>query len=130
MKVEEAAAHAPARAVRAGVLTRTGRPRICGERANEKLPPAFDLVEPMRREPRHRITVRPARHPPVGEVTRPANFRGDRRRLILVAIEWCLRPGPDPGPPPPPCPGTGLAVVLAVQRTRPVSQAGVWLVAS
>ena len=130
MNFEEPAAQTPDFTFIVAVLARTARPRTLSERKNVNLPPAFDVVEPMRRDPRHRVTFRPARQEPAGEAIRPVSHRAEARRRVMRVRNglWC--PGPDPEPPgPEPGPPAGADVVVAVQFRVPLSQAGVWPVA-
>jgi hypothetical protein len=107
------------------------RPRTAAERGNENAPPACDLVDRIRFEPRQRITVRRERQATFDAVIRPPSFVRDTRRSVRrVTIgrfrPGCPAPGPDPPGPDPPGPdGGGVAVVVAVQLTIPVSHAGV-----
>src|ERR1700757_1959616 len=123
MNFEEPAAHTPDFTFIVAVLARTPRPRTLSERANENLPPAFVLVVAMRREPRHRITFRPARQAPAGDAIWPVSSRDEARRKVMRVRNglWC--PGPDPEPPgPEPEPPAGAEVVVAVQFRVPLSQ--------
>lgn len=125
MNFEEPAAQAPADTLRAGVLARTGRPRIDALAAKENLPPAFDLVLAIRCLPRQRITVRPARHAAFGDLSCPRNILLDALRNVTRVVNVGLCPFPPvPPPPPPPEPPRGAAVVVAVQFTIPVSHPG------
>src|SRR5215469_3454768 len=128
MNFEEPAAQTPDFTFIVAVLARTARPRTLRDRENENLPPAFVLVEAIRREPRHRTTLRPARQAPAGEAIWPVSQRDEeRRRLTRVKNGlWC--PGPDPEPPGPE-PAGGVDVVVAVQFRVPLSQGGLWPVA-
>ena len=86
MNFEEPAAHAPVGTFREGALARIARPRISIERAKVNRPPRLVRVEAIRREPRHRITVRWARHAPTADTTRPASSCDEAsRRLTRVA---------------------------------------------
>jgi hypothetical protein len=131
MNVDEPAAQEPAGMFFAGVLARTALPRMRVARANENLPSAFDLVEAIRCLPIHKVTVRPERHAPCGDLICPRSNWLDALRKVMRVEKMAACPPPPPVPPdpvappgPPPWPPDGDAVVVAVQLTVPESHGG------
>jgi hypothetical protein len=161
MKVEDPAAQTTLAVLSTFTAARTGRPYSEAGTVNEKAPLALVRVEPTRFEPRHRNTVRLARHSLSDAFSRPPSFRSESlRRRMRVASDRLDRslpllapeveppglepaglepagldpPGLDtpgleppglepPGLEPPGLePAGGVAVVVAVQFTTPVSQ--------
>jgi hypothetical protein len=128
-RFDEPAAQMAVAPARADTVARTWRPRIATERMNRNVPSALDRVDLTVVDPRFSVTQRWEMQPACGDRMRPASFvLPSLRSAMLVPNDLLAAPVGEPGAAGEPvdCGGSvaGVAVVVAVQATVPVSHAG------